>query len=68
LRTNFDNAATGVIIRVRLTDLAPLYNPSKFGRACKVVRNWATFFANKAPSYMAEVGEENPAEKYPLYR
>lgn len=64
LRDSFDYAALGVGIRVRLADLAPLYNPAKFRRACGVVRNWATFFANKALKYKDEVGEEKASEKY----
>lgn len=64
LRDHFDYAALGVGIRVRLADLAPLYNPAKFKTACKVVRDWASFFANKALKYKDEVGEEKAAEKY----
>lgn len=64
LRDNFDYAALGVGIRVRLADLAPLYNPAKFKKACRVVREWATFFADKALKYKDEVGEEKASEKY----
>jgi len=64
LRDNFDYAALCVGIRVRLADLAPLYSPAKFKRACKVVRDWATFFADKALKYKDEVGEEKASEKY----
>lgn len=64
LRDNFDFAAHGVGIRVRLADLAPLYNPAKFKNACRVVREWATFFADKALKYKDEVGEEKASEKY----
>ncbi|KAI0383033.1 cytochrome P450 [Hypomontagnella monticulosa] len=64
LRDSFDYAAVGVGIRVRLADLAPLYNPAKFRRACGVVRDWATFFANKALKYKDEFGEEKASEKY----
>ena len=66
LRDNFDYAALGVGIRVRLADLAPLYSPAKFQRACKVVRDWATFFAQRALKCKDEVGEEKAAEKYPF--
>ncbi|KAI1378305.1 cytochrome P450 [Hypoxylon crocopeplum] len=64
LRDNFDYAALGVGIRVRLADLAPLYNPARFRKACKVVRDWATFFADKALKYKDEVGEDKASEKY----
>ncbi|KAK4447087.1 cytochrome P450 [Podospora aff. communis PSN243] len=64
LRDNFDYAALGVGIRVRLADLALLYNPAKFKAACKGVREWASFFANKTLKYTDEVGEEKAAEKY----
>lgn len=64
LRDNFDYAALIVGIRVRLADLAPLYSPAKFKKACKVVRDWATFFANKALRYKDEVGEEKAFEEY----
>ncbi|KAH9905398.1 n-alkane-inducible cytochrome P450 [Xylariomycetidae sp. FL2044] len=64
LRDSFDYAALGVGIRVRLADLAPLYNPAKFRKACKVVRRWATLFADKAMKYKDEVGEDKASEKY----
>jgi cytochrome P450 len=61
---SFDYAALGVGIRVRMADLAPLYNPKKFRNACNTVRNWATFFAQKALKYKDEFGEEEAATKY----
>jgi cytochrome P450 len=61
---SFDYAALVVGIRVRMADLAPLYNPRKFRDACNTVRNWATFFAPKALKYKDEVGEEEAASKY----
>jgi cytochrome P450 len=64
LRDNLDYATFGVGLRVRLADLAPLWNPSKFRKACKGVREWATFFADKAFKYKDEVGEETASEKY----
>ncbi|KAK0646880.1 n-alkane-inducible cytochrome P450 [Cercophora newfieldiana] len=66
LRDGFGCAALGVGIRVRLADLAPLYSPAKFRRACKLVRDWASSFANKALRYKDEVGEEKAVEKYPF--
>ncbi|KAL7619413.1 hypothetical protein AAE478_009952 [Parahypoxylon ruwenzoriense] len=56
-RSNFDYAAFGMGIRVRLADLAFLYNPPKFRKACKAVQDWATFFARKALRYKNQVGE-----------
>ena len=64
VRENFDYAALGIGIRVRLADLAWLYNPAKFRKACKGVRDWATFFAGKAMKHKDEVGEEKASEKY----
>ncbi|XXH04758.1 hypothetical protein Hte_011180 [Hypoxylon texense] len=64
LRESLDYAALGVGIRVRLADLGPLYNPAKFKKACTVVREWATFFADKALKYKDEVGEEIASGKY----
>jgi cytochrome P450 len=63
-RDNFDYAALIVGIQVWLANLAPLYSPTKFKKACEVVRDWATFFANKALRYKDEVGEEKAFEKY----
>jgi len=64
LRDNLDYGALGVGIRVRLADLAPLWNPAKFKNACNGVRDWATFFVDKAFKYRDEVGEEKASEKY----
>jgi cytochrome P450 len=64
LRDNFDYASHIVGIRFRLADLAPIYSPAKFKKACKIVRDWASFFANKALRYKDEVGEEKAFEKY----
>ncbi|KAI1393503.1 cytochrome P450 [Hypoxylon trugodes] len=64
LRDNFDYATLGVGIRVRLADFAPLYNPTRFKKAYRVVRKWATFFADRALKYKDEVGEEKAFEKY----
>lgn len=64
VRENFDYAALGMGIRVRLADAAWLYNPAKFRKACKGIRDWASFFANKALTYKDEVGKEKAFEKY----
>ena len=64
VRENFDYAAFGIGIRVRLADLAWLYNPVKYRQACKAVRDWASFFASKAIKFKDEVGEEEASEKY----
>ncbi|KAI0476932.1 cytochrome P450 [Xylaria cf. heliscus] len=66
VRDNFDYAAFGCGIRVRLADLAWIYNPPKFRKACKAVRNWATFFAARAIKYKDEFGEEAASRKYPF--
>lgn len=64
LRENFDYASLISAIRLRLAELAFLYRPRKFGAACKGVREWAKFFADKALDYMEEHGEEAASEKY----
>jgi cytochrome P450 len=66
VRDNFDHATLGCGIRVRLADAAFLYNPAKFRKACKAVRNWATFFASKAMRYKDEHGEKAASERYPF--
>lgn len=64
LRENWDYATLISAIRLRLADFAWLYTPSKFRKACKDVREWATFFSNKALDFMEEYGEEAAMEKY----
>ncbi|KAL1890343.1 hypothetical protein Sste5346_008345 [Sporothrix stenoceras] len=64
VRDDFDAASFAVGIRVRLADGAFLYNPPRFQKACKAVREWATFFAAKAMQYKDHYGEEAAAEKY----
>ncbi|KAG7042628.1 cytochrome P450, partial [Colletotrichum scovillei] len=64
LRNNFDYATLISAIRLRLADLAWLYTPKKFREACKGVRDWATFFSNKALDFMEEHGEEAALAKY----
>lgn len=64
VRDNFDYAALGVGVRLRLADLAVLYNPAKFAKACKGIKRWAGVFAGKAMKYKDEVGEEKASEKY----
>lgn len=64
VRDNYDHAAFGCAIRTRLADAAFLYNPPKFRKACKDVRNWASFFVEKAIKYKEEFGEEAATEKY----
>jgi len=66
VRQNYDDASFGCGIRVRLADAAFLYNPAKFKKACRAVRDWATFFASKAMQYKDEHGEQAAAEKYPF--
>lgn len=64
VRDNYDRAAFGCGIRVRLADAAWLYNPPKFRRSCKDVRAWASFFVAKAMKYKEQFGEEAATEKY----
>lgn len=64
VRDNFDYATFGCGIRVRLSDGAFLYNPPKFRKACKSVREWATFFASKALKHRETLGEQSAMEKY----
>ncbi|KAI1100875.1 cytochrome P450 [Jackrogersella minutella] len=64
LRENFEYASLVSAIRLRLADLSWLYTPLKFRKACRVVRNWASFFANRAIDYCEEYGEEAAREKY----
>ena len=66
VRGNFDRASFGCGIRVRLADAAFLYSPAKFRKACRAVRDWATFFASKAMDYKDEHGEEAASERYPF--
>jgi hypothetical protein len=64
LRDNLDYATFGVGLRIRLAELAPLYNPAKFRKACNGVREWANFFTDKAFKYKGEVEEEKASEKH----
>lgn len=64
VRDNFDYAAFGCGIRVRLADLAWLYSPTKFKKACRDVREWTIFFVTKVIKYKDEFGKEAAAEKY----
>ena len=64
LRDNFDYASFVSAIRLRLADLARFYEPRKFRNACRGVRGWAKFFANKALDCMEQQGEEAASEKY----
>jgi cytochrome P450 len=66
VRDNFDHAAFGCGIRVRLAEAAFVYSPPKFRKACESVREWATYFAAKAIKCMDELGEETAAERYPF--
>ena len=66
VRENYDFAAFGVGIRLRLADLAWFYNPARFRVACKDIRAWASSFADKALRYKYEVGTEEASEKYPF--
>lgn len=47
IRDNFDYATRGVSVRLRFADFAWVYNPSKFAKACKSVREWASIILEK---------------------
>ncbi|KAK8090116.1 cytochrome P450 [Apiospora hydei] len=64
LRDNFEYASYVSAIRLRLADVCWLYQPRKLHDACKGVRDWASFFTDKALSYMDQYGEEAAMEKY----
>ncbi|KAK9421291.1 putative N-alkane-inducible cytochrome P450 [Seiridium unicorne] len=64
LRDNFDYASLVSAMKLRLADLAPLYTSRRFRKACRVVREWASHFANKAIDYLEIHGEEAAREKY----
>ena len=66
IRDNFGYATLGMGIRVRLADLAPIYNPPKLKKASKSVRDWAAIFVRKALQYKDEVGEEQAINRYPF--
>lgn len=64
VRDNYDHAAFGCAVRLRLADAAWLYNPPKLRKSCKEVRKWAGFFVKKAMEYKEEFGEDAAIEKY----
>ncbi|SPO05308.1 related to cytochrome P450 alkane hydroxylase [Cephalotrichum gorgonifer] len=66
LRDNFDYASMISAIRLRLAELAWVYTPRRFRKACRGVREWASFFADKAIDYIEEHGEDVAGEKYPF--
>lgn len=66
LRRNFDYASLVSAIRLRLADLAWLYTPAAFRTACKKVKDWGSFFANRAIDYVEDDGEKAATERYPF--
>ncbi|KAF9875098.1 cytochrome P450 CYP4/CYP19/CYP26 subfamilies protein [Colletotrichum karsti] len=64
LRDNFDYASMVSAMRLRLADLAWLYTPKRFKKACRGVRDWASFFASKAIDHFEDHGEASAKEKY----
>ncbi|OQO10861.1 hypothetical protein B0A48_04162 [Cryoendolithus antarcticus] len=64
LRDNFDYASHISAIRLRLAEFAWIYRPRGYREACRGVRQWAQFFADKALDYMEEHGEEAASERY----
>jgi hypothetical protein len=64
VRDNSDYASLVSAIRLRLADLAWIYTPRRFRKACKGVQDWAGFFADKALDYIEEHGEVAASERY----
>ncbi|OAA53511.1 Cytochrome P450 [Niveomyces insectorum RCEF 264] len=64
VRAHLDYATSVLGVRVRLADGAWLYNPPRFRRACRAVRDWAAQFVRAALACQAAVGDDAAAEKY----
>ena len=65
-RDAFDYASWCCGMRVRLADLAVIYNPPKFKKACRTVSDWAGHFSDKALKYKGEFGDKAASEKFPF--
>jgi cytochrome P450 len=63
-RDAFDYASWVCGMRVRLADLASLCNTAKFRKACRVVKNVAGYFLDRALKHEAEFGEDEVFKKY----
>ncbi|KAI1855692.1 hypothetical protein JX265_006096 [Neoarthrinium moseri] len=66
LRNDFEYASQVSANRMRLANLCWLYTPPKFIKACRNVRNWAQFFADKALHCLHTEGIEAAGQKYPF--
>ncbi|KAF3810626.1 Cytochrome P450 52A13 [Colletotrichum gloeosporioides] len=64
LRDDFDYAVMVSALRLRLCDFAWLYNPKRFREACRGIREWASYFADKAINYIEDNGEDSTKNKY----
>jgi cytochrome P450 len=63
-RDAFDYASWVCGTRIRMADLAPLYNTTKFRKACKVVKDVVGHFLDRALKYKAEFGEDEAFKTY----
>lgn len=61
---NFDYASLICAIRLRLADFYWLYTPSKFTKACKVVKRYADHFVEQALKKKEEIGPQAAAQHY----
>jgi len=61
---NFDYASSICAIRIRLADLHWLYAPSKFKKACSVVKQYANHFVKQALKDKEENGERAASGHY----
>lgn len=55
---NFDYASLICAIRLRLADFHWLYTPSKFTKACGIVKDYANYFVKQALKDLKDSGEE----------
>jgi cytochrome P450 len=63
-RNAFEYASWVCGMRIRLADLATLYNTTKFKKACRVVKDVAGYFLDRALEYKADFGENEALNKY----
>jgi hypothetical protein len=61
---NFDYASLICAIRLRLADLHWLYTPSKFTKACGIVKDYSSYFAKQALKDLKDSGEEAYSGRY----
>jgi cytochrome P450 len=61
---SFDYCSLISAIRLRLADFCWLYSPSKFKKACKTVKRYASHFVSMALKDQEEIGEEAASERH----